>query len=141
MGGGYFARGRTRSPKAPSKEACEGLEVVRLTGTSYAQVMEPTDLTIEILKSIRDEMRGMRADLSERIDRTNERLDTLERTTNARFERLERLQVEVETRLATQLVAVVGVLQEIKGALREGVATTLRDHERRIAALEERAEP
>jgi uncharacterized coiled-coil protein SlyX len=40
--------------------------------------MNPTDITIDILKSIRDEAR-----------KTNERLESLEHTTNERFDRLE----------------------------------------------------
>ena len=40
--------------------------------------MNPTDITIDILKSIRDEAR-----------KTNERLESLEHTTNERFDRQE----------------------------------------------------
>jgi hypothetical protein len=40
--------------------------------------MDPTDITIDILKAIRDEAR-----------KTNERLESLEHTTNERFDRLE----------------------------------------------------
>lgn len=43
---------------------------------------ETADLTIEILKQIRDEIRVTRADLSARIDETNARLDQ----TNARLD-------------------------------------------------------
>lgn len=39
--------------------------------------MEPTDLTIEILENIRDEVRLTRTDLSTRIDATRVRLETL----------------------------------------------------------------
>lgn len=107
--------------------------------------MEPTDLTIEILKSIRDEIRttnerldtlrtelsgeihSVRTELSERIDQTNERLAALERR-----------QVEAEVRLASELTAVLGTLDEVKTLLRENLSTALRDHERRIATLEAR---
>jgi chromosome segregation ATPase len=43
------------------------------------------DLTVEILKSIRDEIRATREDLGARIDQTNARLDQ----TNARLEQVE----------------------------------------------------
>ena len=33
------------------------------------------DVTVEILKGIRDEIRGLRADTNQRFDETNERLD------------------------------------------------------------------
>lgn len=40
--------------------------------------MEPTDITIEILKSIREELRGTRTELSEELRGSNARLDGLE---------------------------------------------------------------
>ncbi len=87
--------------------------------------MQPTDLTIEILKAIRDEGRM-----------TNEAL----RTTNERLERLERRQSETEIRLATELVSVVGAVREVRDLLREdrGLRQVVDDHERRIAAVEQR---
>ncbi|HYN76585.1 MAG TPA: hypothetical protein VES73_02180 [Lamprocystis sp. (in: g-proteobacteria)] len=44
-----------------------------------------TDLTIEILREIRDGIQEMRQDFNQRLDQTNERLDQ----TNARLERVE----------------------------------------------------
>lgn len=77
--------------------------------------MQPTDLTIEILKSIRDEVRT-----------TNTRIETLRADTNARFdetnqliEGVDRRQVETEVRLSTELVAVVGAVREVRDLLRE----------------------
>jgi chromosome segregation ATPase len=88
--------------------------------------MEPTDLTIEILKSIRDEVRS-----------TNSRLDT----TNSRLEGLERRVTETEVRLATELEAVAGAVRELRDSFREDRAVRDRvdDHERRLAAIERRA--
>jgi hypothetical protein len=37
--------------------------------------MARSDVTVEILKGIRDEIRGLRADTNRRFDETNERLD------------------------------------------------------------------
>ena len=93
--------------------------------------MEPTDLTIEILKGIRDEIRATRTDLSERIDETNTRLH-----------HLERCQVESETRLATELVAVASVVSGLRDDLRQDRALReqVHDHERRLRAIEARAE-
>lgn len=107
--------------------------------------MEPTDITVEILKGIRDEVRGVREDLTAevrrvredlgaRLDETNARIDE----TNSHLVRLERRQTESEMRVATQLVAVVGAVNEVRDALREelGVRKQVDDHERRLRALE-----
>ena len=99
------------------------------------------DLTIEVLKEIRDEVRATKVELKQQIAQTNERLDqTNERLgeTNDRLERLERRQVETEVRLATELTSVVGAIHELRDAvladreLRRDIA----DHEQRIRRLE-----
>lgn len=85
------------------------------------------DLTLEVLKEIRDEVRSTKVELKAEIGQTNERLD-----------RLERRQVETEVRLATELTSVVGAIRDLKDAvvadreLRRDIA----DHERRIQQLE-----
>ena len=108
--------------------------------------MQPTDVTVEILKSIRDEVQGLRADVhglsaevhgtNDRLDGTNDRLDG----TNDRLGRLERRQTETEVRLSTELVAVVGAVREVRDLLREdlGLRARVEDHERRITAVETR---
>jgi chromosome segregation ATPase len=109
--------------------------------------MEPTDLTIEILKGIRDEAHKT----NERLDRTNSRLDELRVDVRAgldelrtdlvdRIERVERRQTETEVRLATELVAVGGAVREVRDLLREDRALRDRvdDHERRLSAVERR---
>jgi len=112
--------------------------------------MEPTDLTIEILRSIRDEahqtnerleLTNQRLDqTNKRIDRTNDRLDQLRTDVVDRIERVERRQTETEIRLASELVAVGGAVREVRDLLRED--RTLRDrvddHERRLSAVERR---
>ena len=96
--------------------------------------MQPTDVTIEILKGIRDAVRGtnerldaMNGDLSGRIDATNERL-----------ERVERRQVESEVRITTELVALGGTLREMRDAFLEDreLRAQVADHERRIGMIE-----
>jgi small-conductance mechanosensitive channel len=47
--------------------------------------MASTNVTVEILKGIRDEIRGLRVDTNERLDATNERLDA----TNQRLHTVE----------------------------------------------------
>src|SRR5512139_1202970 len=112
------------------------------------------DLTIEVLKEIRNEVRatnqrldqtiGQLGRTNERLDQTVERLDqTVERLdqTVERLDRLERRQVETEVRLATELTSVVGAIRDLKDAvladrdLRRDIA----DHESRIRRLESKA--
>lgn len=123
----------------------------------------------ELLRNIWGEMKALGANLGGRIDQTNERLDQtnerlesldarlsaridhtnegLERTnegverTNERLERLERRQVSMETRLATELVGVVGAVHELRDAvlLDRKHREVLTDHEQRIGALESKS--
>ncbi len=101
--------------------------------------MNNSDLTISILKGIRDDLAALRAEAvktNERLDTTNERLDT----TNERLERVEHRQTESEIRLATELVAVAQAVNQVRDLLKAGmeVQKTVNDHERRISALESR---
>jgi hypothetical protein len=105
------------------------------------EVPEVSDLTVKILRGIRDEIRALRTETSERLDSMNQHLDsTNERldSTNQRLDRLDRRQVETETRRATELVAVVGAIHELRDAVLEDrqLRATVGDHEQRIAALE-----
>ena len=85
--------------------------------------MEPTDITIEILKDIRAEGR-----------KTNEKLDVLV----GRVDRVDQRQVETELRLATEIVAMAGAVREMRDAYREDRSLRQRvdDHEKRLRELE-----
>jgi hypothetical protein len=105
--------------------------------------MEPTDLTIQVLQGIREEVRNglheVRSGLHEvrtGLEATNTRLDE----TNVRLDRLERRQVEGEIRVSTHLVAVVGAVNEVRDVLRDelGLRRQVEDHERRLRAVEAR---
>ena len=91
--------------------------------------MEPTDITIEILKSIREELHdglsGVREDLAGVTDR---------------MDRLERRQTGPDLRIATELVAIAGAVRETRDADREERALSHRvdDHERRLSDVEKR---
>lgn len=89
-----------------------------------------SDLDTQILIEIRDEIRQTNG----RLDQTVGRLDQ----TVERLDRLERRQVATEVRLATELTAVAGAVNELRDALIEDRRFAIRidDHERRIAALE-----
>lgn len=69
--------------------------------------MEPTELTIEILKDIRAG-----------IEKTNERVDSLREDTNARLDLLSRRIVESEVRTSTAIVNLAGTVREMTTVLR-----------------------
>ena len=94
--------------------------------------MEPTDITNELLKNIHAEMKGMREEVG------GLRGDV--REMSARVERIERRQVEADIRLSTEIVGVVGVMQDVRDLLREDLRMRPRldDHERRITELEKK---
>lgn len=77
--------------------------------------MEPTDLTLEVLKQIRDD--GKRN--GERIDETNARLNE----TNARLESLRddlgRRIVDSELRTATAIIDLSGTVRELIATIKE----------------------
>jgi hypothetical protein len=87
--------------------------------------MEPTDVTVEILKDIRGEMRGMRSELAQtreelsaRIDATNERLDvTNERLGHVREELARRI-VDSEIRTSTAITDLAGAVNQMTLVLR-----------------------
>ena len=90
--------------------------------------MPKRELTVEILKDIRTEIRQT----NERLDKTNERLD-------GAVGRIDVL-VEGQVRLATEVVAVASSIQQLTETLREDRAlrATVDDHDQRIARLESR---
>lgn len=87
--------------------------------------MEPTNLTIEILKSIRDEGRKTNERLdqtNQRLDQTNQRLDEtreslVESIRDLRDELSQRI-VESEMRTATAIVDLSGAVKEMVSVLR-----------------------
>jgi hypothetical protein len=76
------------------------------------------DLTTEILIQIRDEIR-----------KTNERLD-----------RVEKRQNESEIRVATEIIALAGVVREVRDLFKEDRATreAVQKHETRFTEMEQR---
>lgn len=73
--------------------------------------METTDVTTEILRSIRDEIRATRSDLSERIDTTNLRLAEMRSELSRRI-------VDSEIRSAIMMTDLAGTMREMTGVLR-----------------------
>ena len=111
--------------------------------------MPAKNLMLEVLKQIRDEVRKT----NQRLDQTNERLDQtnveLRGTKDEvhglgeRADSLERRQLETETRLATEIVAVAQAVREVKDLLaqRLDLNDKVQDHEKRIVVLEHRTGP
>ena len=105
--------------------------------------MDVTDASVEILKSIREEMRRGHERLDARLGElrgelraSNERLGA----TNERLERLERRQGETEARLSTELAGVAQAIHEVRDAFTNRL--DLRDERtalaRRVTELERR---
>jgi hypothetical protein len=106
--------------------------------------MEPTDITIEILKSIRDELHdglsGLRGELHDGLSGLRGELREGLTGVTERMDRLERRQTEADLRVATELVGVAGAVREMRDAYREERALSHRvdDHERRLSEMERR---
>ncbi|MBL8920064.1 MAG: hypothetical protein JNJ54_14460 [Myxococcaceae bacterium] len=77
--------------------------------------MEPTDLSIEILKGIREE--GRRT--NERLDETNSRLDETNSRLDALRDELSRRIVESEIRTATAITELAGTVREMTSFLKQ----------------------
>jgi predicted nucleic acid-binding Zn-ribbon protein len=76
--------------------------------------MEPTDITIEILKDIRSEIR----DTNGRLDQTNAKLDQTNEGMDAMREELSRRIVESEIRTSTAITELAGTVHELTDVLR-----------------------
>ncbi len=81
----------------------------------------PRNLTVEILKDIRDAVRetNVRVDqVTARLDQVTARLDKTDVATETRFDQLGRRLVEFELRTATALTEVAGSVREMTSVLR-----------------------
>jgi hypothetical protein len=110
--------------------------------------MEPSDITVAILRGIRDEVHALREDANARFGETNAHLDAmrdgleaLRDDTKSHFQELDRRRIETEVRLSTEIVAVAGAIREVRDLLRDDLTLRSRvdDHEHRLAALEKRS--
>jgi len=107
------------------------------------------DITIEVLKAIRSDLGAFRSEVNKRFDDVDARFDLVDARfegvdarfegVDARLDNMARQQVESEVRIATELVAVAGALNQLNDSLRaEAVRDQLRDHEARLHKLESR---
>ncbi len=109
--------------------------------------MEPTDLTIEILKGIRDEVRGVREEVRDQIQGLRVEIRSVRVDLGGEIQGL-REEVhgirdhmnEMDIRLSTEVVAFTGVVRQLSEQLRtdRSLRTRVDDHEQRLGALEER---
>jgi uncharacterized coiled-coil DUF342 family protein len=84
--------------------------------------MEPTDLTVQILREIRDAVRetNVRVDQTNaRLDQTNARLDQTNTGLGEVRDELGRRIVESELRTSTALAELVGAVQGVRDLLRD----------------------
>ena len=117
-------------------------------GNGKGQVV---DLTVKILREIRDELRALRVGqdrtnerldhTNERIDHTNERIDrsiamqiTQHTDTNARLEQLDRSAVQGFTAVAKHIDALGARIDN----LRDVAGDRTREHEERLTSAERR---
>ena len=110
-------------------------------GNGKGQVV---DLTVKILREIRDELRALRVGqdrTNERLDHTNERLDrsiamqiTQHTDTNARLEQLDRSAVQGFTAVAKHIDALGARIDN----LRDVAGDRTREHEERLTSAERR---
>jgi hypothetical protein len=105
------------------------------------ETMEPTDVTVQILREIRDGVMETNA----RLDQINARWDQTIHDVNGRFDgvvyrmdRVERRLTETGIRLATEIIAVASAVRGVRDELREDrrLRAQVDDHERRIGSLE-----
>ena len=94
--------------------------------------MDSNNITVEILKAIRDDVRGLRADvggltgrvagLTSRVDGLTTRVDGLTaevKDLHVDIQVMQRRQTESEMRLATELVGVASAVLQVRDLLRE----------------------
>jgi hypothetical protein len=80
--------------------------------------MEPTDLTLEVLNGIRQELRETRDALGSRLDGTNAELRDTREALGSRLEDVSRRVVESEVRTSTAIADLAGTVREMTVVLR-----------------------
>jgi hypothetical protein len=107
--------------------------------------MAGSDITVGILRGIRDEIRGMRSDTNERLDRMNERIDVTNQRLDVTIDRLDvtigRIDIAVE-RLDVVESTLLDLVEQQRFVVRYTKATSERESrlEPRVINLEARVE-
>jgi DNA anti-recombination protein RmuC len=97
---------------------------------------QPVSLSVVILRQIRDEMRGMRAELRDEIAGLRREIVKIDDQTTARLDEANRLRAETEMRLATVLTALAGDMHEVRKGILEIRAEQMNKFEERLRAIE-----
>lgn len=94
------------------------------------------NVTVEVLKEIRNELGELRSDVGDLRRDMNEQLSA----TSERLTAVERRQLSSETRVATEIVAVVAAIHQLRDVIvaDRAVREQVHDHELRITSLERR---
>jgi len=137
---------RRRAPGGTARNAQKfadsGLARVWHLSRCYTwEVLLGDDVTVEILKEIRDESRATREELRTTREELTDELRTTREELSDRLGRLERRQGESETRLASEVVAVAGAVIDVRDLLRKRLdeRERIEDLDRRVQALERKA--
>jgi hypothetical protein len=80
--------------------------------------MNPTDLTLEVLKSIRDEVRDTRTELSSELRETRTQLSGQLQDTRTELAAVARRVVESEMRTSTAIIELHGTVHDLVDVLR-----------------------
>lgn len=98
--------------------------------------MEPTDLTVVILREIRDEIRATNG----RVDQTNSRLDQTNSRLDELRDELSRRIVASEVRTSTAIADLTGSVRQLTGLLQSqlDLRPRVESCEREIERLKER---
>ena len=98
--------------------------------------MEPTDITIEVLEGIREEIHtglaDVRAELKQGLAEVRQDLSAVRTDLQHCFAEVHRRHTEMEMRLTTELAGITSAVLEMRDLVQ------VQDHERRIAALEKK---
>jgi chromosome segregation ATPase len=111
-------------------------EVSGLRGEVSGLRGEVSSVRTELRNELHDGLTGVRADVSSLREDLRDGLAGV----TGRMDRLEHRQTEADLRVATELVALAGVVREVRDAYREERALSHRvdDHERRLSDVEKR---
>ncbi len=98
------------------------------------------DVTLEVLKGIRSDLAGVREEVAGVRAELKSEMGELRSELKSEMGELRDRQTEMEIRLATELVAVVGAVRELRDVVVEDrfVRAQVADHEGRIRKLEAR---
>jgi hypothetical protein len=92
---------------------------IQVASASYCEKrVEPSDLTVDILRSIRNEVTSLRTELRTEVSELRAEVHGLREELGQRIDDVHRYMVGVELRTATSLTDLYGTLREVLDTLR-----------------------